>query len=488
MSVSLDLGLASATRGLPIPAVDGVVYVSGRGADRVPPAPAPLSGVVTVAVDIADGGFVVAADAGESAVCDGQGLAAILAAHILPGTDLRFWLCWPEDSQAWARLRRNLWELAESTGSVVWTPPGGGQVDVVPGCRDLGCTVKGEPAVWEAYHPRSQRRMRFNSDADGRLVPAGRLSFDSLPLDDGALMLHMPVLEDGRLAAFCTDGSTYPLGPRQLFNCLHECGWAGEPIVLAEEVGSLQAMRLSGYLDDVGFALGRQLPIRTRPVRAYAPEVRARHVTSSRPRTLPSATSLVDQVIDLLTELPSFQLQCRTLFRDDPAGSTDLLTEWYDLHRQLVEARHAPATRAVWASQSTMDVGMTETDRRDAVERADALGRARNRFVQHLNAVRLAAGMQLALPGTGSVIDAHWDGHLRTVTSVALARLDPSDPDQARQMRGLAQAISRLATAPEPELDDPDPLGHPAVQLGCTSSGSPPALTSAPSRGSRSEQ
>jgi hypothetical protein len=58
MSVSLDLGLALASQGLTIPAVDGFVYVSGRGADRVPSAPAPLSGVVTVAVDIADGDFV----------------------------------------------------------------------------------------------------------------------------------------------------------------------------------------------------------------------------------------------------------------------------------------------------------------------------------------------------------------------------------------------------------------------------------------------
>ncbi len=119
---------------------------------------------------------MIAVESGDTTVCDGEDLAAVLAEEVAPGTDLRLWLRWPEDAGARARLGRNLWELAESAGSVVWSPPEGGEVSVVAGCLDLGCTFLGEPVPWDAYHPRPQRRLRFQSDADGRLVPTGGLT------------------------------------------------------------------------------------------------------------------------------------------------------------------------------------------------------------------------------------------------------------------------------------------------------------------------
>jgi hypothetical protein len=465
MSVSLDLGLAVVTREFSVPVADGFIYVSGGDIERG--LAAPLSDLVTVVVEVASGGFAIAGESGESTVCDGEALAAVLRPHTPNGSELRLWLSWPEDSSFWARLRRNVWELAESMGVVVWSPPEGGRVDVVAGCGDLGCTVAGEPVAWQAYHPRTQRRLRFTCDGDGRLVPTGGLTFVCRQLEDGSFMMHLPVLEDGRLAAYCFDGSRYPLGPRELYRLVYECGWRDEPITLADEVGSVQFALLGDYLDDIASALGRRLPISARGVATHAPEVRARHVTSNRPRSLARWRSLVDQVSDLLVELPSLQTQCRTMVCADPHGTVDLLTSWYDLHQQLVEARHAPAIRAVWAARSTLDTDLTDDELRDASARADSLARARQSLTMYLDAARLASAVRVAAPGMGSMIDARWDGHLRSVSNIALAHLDPSDPDQARQMRGLAQAISGLAMAPDPGADFPGSLDHPRVQLRC---------------------
>ena len=106
-----------------------------------------------------------------------------------------------------------------------------------------------------------------------------------------------------------------------------------------------------------------------------------------------------------------------------------------------------------------MDDKVTDADRIDALLRIQALDRARQLVLKHLD----AAEPPLTPLGTSSVIDARWDGHLRMVSNIALAHLDPSDPDQASQMRELAKAVATLATASG--SDGPSSLAQPAVRL-----------------------
>ncbi len=427
MSVSLDFEHQINTRGRQAPAVvDGFVAISGGYTP--PPGPLP-GGFVTVAVEVAAGDFVVAGDPENPTVCDGQGLASLLWAQTRPEVDFRLWLQWPDDATSRARLRRNVWEFAETTGAIVWAPPQGARLATVAGCRDLGCAIGGEPVAWEAYQPLVHRPLRHHSDADGRLAPAGDLTLSCESEVDGSLVLKAPVLDDGRLAAICADGSLYPLGPRQMCHLLESAGWRGERIVLRVEMGAADGALLAAYLDDVTDALGQPLPISVRLITAAAPKA---------------------QLSDLLAELPSLQLRCRELARESPDQSSALLAAWYDLHRQLVEARHAG--RRDW---STVDGSTLTHDR--------ALGHARQLLLEKLDAAKHTAGAIPAPARPDAALDRRWDEHLRAVAAIALARLDPGDTDEADQMRYLASAMADLAT--ESSLDQTRTLSERQLRL-----------------------
>ncbi|WP_432827572.1 hypothetical protein [Dactylosporangium sp. CA-092794] len=213
-------------------------------------------GLATVAVGTRAGDFIVGDYGGGANLCDGRALAASLAALPLYGATVRLWLDWPVRARERQRLRRNLTELAETTGACVWAPAEGGRAEPLPGCRDLAAVgPDGGPGRWEPHGDGPAGR--FESDVDGRLVPAGGVwttSRPGVPLvseppagepepaarpdhrRDGVFRAALAVLADGRLALRYRDGSLLAAGDRQLAELLHRAGWRGDEVVVVSEV------------------------------------------------------------------------------------------------------------------------------------------------------------------------------------------------------------------------------------------------------------
>jgi hypothetical protein len=289
MSVSTEPVRAAAPhRRLRIAVADGFVFVARPDLAQSRSGPASLTAphpdLLTVAVRTEGGGFVIEFEDGSADLCDGAELAAVLPVP-LHDADVRMWLDWPDDRGERARLRRGLRGLAESTGATVWAAPEGGRTRIAPSCRDLAVVDDdGEPAVWQAYQPDPPTVPRYGSDPDGRLVPAGGLVLTGRPgvplisasdarlrdLADryGAVhppsdtfVIDLPVLDDGRLAAWCPDGTLLALGPRHLAHLLETRGWQGEEVLLLADLTPRQGARLARYLREASAALGRELPI-----------------------------------------------------------------------------------------------------------------------------------------------------------------------------------------------------------------------------------
>lgn len=129
------------------------------------------SRLLTVAVGVRSGEFVVGDYDGRSVLCDGLDLASVLASLPLYGADVRMWLSWPESAQDRGQLRRRLTELAEVTGATVWAPVEYGRADLLDGGDLAAVGHDGRPAGWEPYGPVGA--LDFESDMDGRLVPLG---------------------------------------------------------------------------------------------------------------------------------------------------------------------------------------------------------------------------------------------------------------------------------------------------------------------------
>jgi hypothetical protein len=220
--------------------------------------------LVTVAVPLRDGGFLVTQKA--ETVVGGAGLAAALSSISLYGLDLRLWISWPQSPQDLRNLYRNLAELAEATGATVWTPEPGAHIVLLDGCLDLAIRSEGgRVASWSAYSPPGAP-VRFESDMDGRIAPigtptvrqAGNLSIaarrDShqrsreIGRQPGLAFADLIVLPDGRLGVPYADGSELAAGPRQLTHLLSAAGWAGEDLCLLSPVHAEQASIAGAHL------------------------------------------------------------------------------------------------------------------------------------------------------------------------------------------------------------------------------------------------
>ncbi|RFS45574.1 hypothetical protein [Micromonospora craniellae] len=233
--------------------------------------------LTTIGIQIYAGEFVLGYHDRRTVLLDGVGLAGALSALPLYRADLRVWHRWPSSPTDRNRLRINLESLAEATGATVWAPAAPGEALLLDGCLDLAA-VDGEgiPGRWEAYGGRGG----FESDVDGRLVPAGGVQVDHLPSarlvstepgrsDRSAerrpsssdahppgFTCDLAVLEDGRLAARYADGSLLPIGGRQFAVLLRAAGWDGGDVVLLSPITPEQVPTARRHLADLEIHLG----------------------------------------------------------------------------------------------------------------------------------------------------------------------------------------------------------------------------------------
>jgi hypothetical protein len=217
------------------------------------------------------GGFVIGDYTGRQEVADGRRLAASLAELPLYGTEVRMWMTWPSDPDEQDRLDRNLRNFAETTGAIVWAPVPDATTEVLDGYRDLSVTGRdGRPSSWRVYAPTLAGAPRFESDADGRLSPAGELltistagvplisvepnrwraatdRYSSLTPRDGLFATDLTVLPDGRWAVQYAGSGPHVVGPRGLQVALRAAGWQGEDLMLLATYASTTAAGLRRY-------------------------------------------------------------------------------------------------------------------------------------------------------------------------------------------------------------------------------------------------
>ncbi|MER7277824.1 hypothetical protein ABT369_25625 [Dactylosporangium sp. NPDC000244] len=258
-------------------------------------------GIVTVCVRVRDGAFVIGEYSGRSRGHDGLHLAAGLAQLPLYGAELRMWLTWPAGGGARARLRDGLLDLADATGGTVWAPREGSRAALLDGCHDLTAIgPDGEPTGWEAFG--AIGRPAYESDVDGRLVPAGGVRVQALPgmllsthpdrerelaqrygqADPAAAFgLELAVLADGRLALRYADGGFLAAGARQLERLLRDAGWAGGPVTLLSPLSPEQVAGAQQHAADLARQLGAPVEL-AEP--STADRLRDRTSGTSRPR------------------------------------------------------------------------------------------------------------------------------------------------------------------------------------------------------------
>ncbi|WP_229403245.1 hypothetical protein [Micromonospora okii] len=128
--------------------------------------------LVTVAVTVRSGGFLIGDYSGTQQVRDAGHLAALLGELPLYGADLRLWLTWPSEPDEQAKLAEQAAELAETTGATVWTPPPGGRAELVGDHRRLrALDAAGGVAPWQAHRPRyADGPSAVDATPDGLLV------------------------------------------------------------------------------------------------------------------------------------------------------------------------------------------------------------------------------------------------------------------------------------------------------------------------------
>ena len=275
------------------------------------------SAIVTVAVGVHRGDFVVSDYSGRISLCDGLRLAATLSPLPLFGTDLRLWVEWPAAAGERDRLRDNLTQLAAITGATVWAPMVGSRVEILDGCQDLGVLDSdGRPGRWKAYG----RSRLLQSDVDGRLVPAGGVvtaSYPGVPLisvlpaqeqdlsarysafrpSRNLFRADLAVLADGRIAFRYLDGSLLAAGARQLRELLEQCGWRGSDLVLLCSIPPERAAGARSHADTLAQFL--DCAIRFGETSTVRPETRSEW-TAFEPNAVESQQASTESALELI--------------------------------------------------------------------------------------------------------------------------------------------------------------------------------------------
>ncbi|MER7277819.1 hypothetical protein ABT369_25600 [Dactylosporangium sp. NPDC000244] len=249
--------------GLCLATADDFTVWRARAARLAPGHP----GLVTIGAGTAAGDLLTGGYDGSVRHRTGEEFAAELATLTLYGRDVRLWLDWPGDPRHRQRLRANLERLARATGAVVWAPGPDARLRVADDCGDL--TVSG--GAWEAFRPGRAGPPRFESDRDGRLVPAGGFvvrryrGVAAVSVPDhryrdllsvyprvrprqGIVVADLTVLDDGRLAGRCTDGSVLAVGAARLGRMLGDPAAVGRDVALLATVTGRQLDGLCRYL------------------------------------------------------------------------------------------------------------------------------------------------------------------------------------------------------------------------------------------------
>jgi hypothetical protein len=428
-------------------------------------------GLLTIAVGVLDGCFVIEFSDGAAELGDGAELAAALPALSLYAADVRMWIDWPNDPRERARLRRGVRALAESTGATIWAPPEGGRARVEPSCRDLAALDStGNPAMWHAHQPDPPSVTRYVSDPDGRLIPTSGLALTGRPgvalisadedrlrgmahryadRDGHDFLIDLPVTDDGRLAAWCTDGSLFVLGPRHLVRLLEMRGWKDQTIRVLAELTAAQKTGLTGYARELSAALRRDLLIAAGAQPATGTQRSRALALTPAVRSPAAGGHLATMVASLVAELPKLQREVRGLATARPDLAAELLDAWYHRHHELTRARYTGAVRAIRANQEASPAEIA-----DAAEHAASLARA-----DAILRERLAVPAHGAVTETSRYVDSTWAARLRPAIAMALASLNVDDPAEARQLRRLCELVAQLAidTTPD-EIHDDDRL------------------------------
>jgi len=215
--------------------------------------------LTTVAVNADLGMFEIARFDDAGSLLDGVELATLVLASLdVVHPDVQLAMTWPRDATAGTNLHDELIRLADALGRTVWVPEPHGAAFVLPGLGEFVAVDEvGAPSKWRAYPPRLAENWtpNYETDRDGRLVPAGTVSaarfpgvpFVSVPAaqlenlrdwyaaiapQPGLFPVDLAVLADGRLAVAQSDGTTAVAGPRELQVMLREAGWRGEELLL----------------------------------------------------------------------------------------------------------------------------------------------------------------------------------------------------------------------------------------------------------------
>lgn len=244
-------------------------------------------GLVTVGVGIEAGDFKLGYFDSRTVLTDGAGLAAALRTLGLRLDNLRAWLTWPDTQAERRRLRHNLAELAAATGATVWAPGEPGAAVVLDGCLDLSALDHdGASGRWEAFGPDAP----FESDVDGRLVPAGGVEASAMA---GPVAIAPTILPDGRLAVRYRDDSLLAVGGRQLVALLRDTGWVGGAVRLRASMAADQAPGTGAHLAYLATYAGA-------PVTLHEPTTEP----TAAPVTLHEPTAAPPAVADLVAPVP----------------------------------------------------------------------------------------------------------------------------------------------------------------------------------------
>jgi hypothetical protein len=215
--------------------------------------------LTTIAANADTGSFEINRFDSPGALLSGVEFATLVSASLeVVHPDVQLALTWPRGAEACKALHAELARLADALNRTVWVPEPAGAAFVASGTGEFAAVDEvGGPSSWRPYVSRlaTDRRLRFRSDSDGRLVPAGKVvaarfagvPFVSVPPTqleqlrewygsvapcEGLFALDLAVLADGRLGVLLDGGRPVAMGPRELRALLREGGWTGQDLLL----------------------------------------------------------------------------------------------------------------------------------------------------------------------------------------------------------------------------------------------------------------